>query len=172
MLRPAPDRLLPGGLRLVSAFEHDGPAKALIHGLKYRGVLGYERLVARIVAPRLPRLPLVPIPRSLSRRLAYGVDGAAVIADAIAADLEVPVLRLLHPPIHHTRRAGGDHRRPVAGFALTTRPSVPVILVDDVVTTGATLVAATVSLGQGMVSLAVAANVVPVVSSLRVPDPR
>jgi predicted amidophosphoribosyltransferase len=156
----------------VAAFEHVGPAKALIHGLKYRGVRGYETLVAGVVASHLPRLPVVPIPRALSRRLVYGVDAAAVISGAIASELGVPVLDLLQAPIHSRRRAGGDHRRPVPRFRLELDPGCQVILVDDVVTTGATLLAASGSLGGDVVSLAVAANLVPVVSSLRDPEPR
>ncbi|MBW3666959.1 MAG: hypothetical protein KY394_05120, partial [Actinobacteria bacterium] len=62
-LRPAPERLLPGGIRLVSAFEHTGAARELIHHLKYRGITGYADLVAALLAPRIPRLPLVPVPR-------------------------------------------------------------------------------------------------------------
>jgi predicted amidophosphoribosyltransferase len=154
----------------VAAFEHTGPAKALIHALKYRGVLGYERLVAHMVAPRLPRLPLVPTPRAVSRRLVYGVDAARVIADAIADELEVPVVDLLRPPLHTRKRAGTDHRRPVARFGSTSTPPGPVILVDDVATTGATLTAAAASLVS--VSMAVAANLVPEVSSLRDPRPK
>jgi predicted amidophosphoribosyltransferase len=169
-LRPARDRLLPGGILLVGAFEHVGPAKSLIHALKYRGVRGYERLVAKVLAPRLPRLPLVPTPRAMSRRVTYGVDAARVIATAIADELDVPVVDLLRSPVHSRKRAGTDHRQPVARFASGSGPRGPVILVDDVVTTGATLLAGAASLGT--VSMAVAANLVPEVSSLRDPQPR
>ncbi len=46
-------------------------------------------------------------------------------------------------------------------------PEGPVVLVDDVVTTGATLEAAVAALGAGRVALAAVANAAPAVSSLR-----
>ena len=166
-LRPASERVLGEGLRLVAAFEHTGPAARLIHHLKYRGVGGYEELVAETLARRLPNLPIAPVPRALSRRLKYGVDPTRLLADALARRMGVPVLSLLLPPIHNPRRAGGDHQRPVPRFRVRRGIRFPIILLDDVVTTGATILSAASSIGGEVVALAVAANVVPTVSTLR-----
>ncbi len=164
-LRPAADRLLPGGFRLLAAFEHSGPAKTLIHHFKYRGLAEYADLAASMLAKRLPPLPLVPVPRALTRRVRYGVDPARALADRLAHYLGVPVLPLLQPPLHKQRRAGGDHSRAVTGFRLRQVPKGPVLVVDDVVTTGATLLSAIASIGESRVRAAVAANAVTGVSS-------
>lgn len=170
-LRPASDRILPGGVRLVAAFQHSGPAVTLVHHLKYRGLVGYADVVASMLAGRLPTLPLVPVPRALTRRLRYGVDPARSIADRLAVKLGVQVFPLLADPVHRRRRAGGDHRRAVPGFRLREIPRGPVIVVDDVVTTGATLLSAISSIGDSNVHTATAANAVTGVSSLLHPGP-
>ncbi|HET8740519.1 MAG TPA: hypothetical protein VFO17_12420 [Acidimicrobiia bacterium] len=159
-LKPAPDRLLPGGIRVIAAFEHDGAAKTLVHHLKYRAVAGVADLVAELLADRLPVLPLAPVPRSFSRRLRYGVDGAREIALSLARRLDVPMLDLLAPPLHAPRRAGRDHWKPVARYRLRRDPPPQVLIVDDVVTTGATLMSAIAAVGPDRVRAAVAANVV------------
>jgi len=165
-LRVASDRILPGGLRLVAAFQHSGPAITLVHHFKYRGLVGYADLVALMLAERLPALPLVPVPRALTRRLRYGIDPARSIAQRLARRLGVPVLSLLGGPVHSQRRAGGDHTRPASGFRLREVSRGPVILVDDVVTTGATLLSAVAAIGERNVHTVAAANAVPEVSSL------
>jgi predicted amidophosphoribosyltransferase len=167
-LRPASDRILPGGVRLVAAFQHTGPAVTLVHHFKYRGLVDYADLVASMLAERLPALPLVPIPRALTRRLRYGVDPARSIAERLATRLDVPVFPLLVGPVHRRRRAGGDHTRPVNGFRLRGVPKCPVILVDDVVTTGSTLLSGISSIGESYVHAAAAANAARGVSSLLV----
>jgi predicted amidophosphoribosyltransferase len=160
-MRPAQDRILPGGLRLVAAYEHTGPARALVHHLKYRGVAGYPAIVADALAGRVPDLPIVPVPRTLSRRIRYGVDPTGELARSLAIRVGVPVLPLLEAPFHARRRAGRDHARGVAPFRLRGECPSPVMILDDVVTTGTTLIAAAESIGWDRVALAVAANVVP-----------
>lgn len=165
-LRAAPDRLLPGGVRLVGAFEHHGAAKALVHHLKYRGVVSYAELVAERLAVRLPAIPLVPVPRAFTRRLRYGVDPAREIAVALGHHLGVPVVEALAHPLHAPRRAGRDHSRRVRPFR-TRRPlRFPVLVVDDVVTTGATAMAAVHAIGPDLVRAVAAANVVVEMSNL------
>jgi predicted amidophosphoribosyltransferase len=165
-LVPAPDRLLPGGVRVVASFAHEGAARRLVHLLKYRGVVGYADVVAEMLADRLPDLPLAPIPRAWSRRLRYGVDQAEILALALSRRTGAPLTRALSPPWHAMRRAGGDHGRAVTAFGVRHFDAPEVVLVDDVVTTGATVLAATRALGVDRVRMVAAANTVLGVSSL------
>jgi len=169
-LRPASDRILHDGLRLIAAFEHEEAARTLVHDLKYRGVTAYARLVAEVLEPRVPRLPLVPVPRAISRRLKYGVDPARVIAIALARRMGVPVIDGLAAPLHAPRRAGRNHSRSVRPFRTRSPLRSPVIIVDDVVTTGATVSAAVDAIGPDMVRVVAAANVVPDVSNVAQSD--
>ena len=164
-LRPASERILEGGIRLVAAFEHAGVARELVHGLKYRGLTLFADLVVDIVAPRVPPLPVVPVPRTWSRQILYGVDPAREIGLRLARALDVPLLELLSPPIHARRRAGGDHSMPAPELRARRRPGGAFVLVDDVVTTGATVSSAARALAMGRLALVVAANAADMVSS-------
>lgn len=137
-----------------------------MHLLKYRGVLVYADVVAEALVDRLPALPLVPVPRALSRKVRYGVDPAQQIAKAVSRLNGAPCLEALARPLHTPRRAGRDHHRNVPKFTLA-RPLPPaVVVVDDVVTTGATVAAAVTALGLGSVRLVAAANTVSSMPSL------
>lgn len=163
-LRPAPERILPGGLRVVAGYRHEQAARDLVHLLKYRGVPDFARHVAGRLAERLPPLPLVPVPRTLSRRLRYGVDPSRILAGEISARLGVPVVDALRPRMHVPRRAGRNNSVGLPRFQARRSIHFPVILVDDVVTTGSTLLAAALALGRERVAMAVVANAAPVPS--------
>ena len=169
-MRPASDRLIVGGIRLLSAFEHSGPARALVHNLKYRGLTNYLDLVTATLEGRLPSLPFVPVPRSMSRTIRYGVDPALLLASRLAHAKGTEVVRYLVSHPHSVRRAGGDHKNMVVPYRVRGLPQGSVLVVDDVFTTGATLDAAVRSLGLNRVQAAVVANVVPEVSSLLRPS--
>ena len=164
-LRPASERILEGGIRLVAAFEHAGVARELVHGLKYRGLTRFADLVVDVVAPRVPPFPVVPVPRTWSRQLLYGVDPAREIGLRLARRLNTSLFELLSPPIHARRRAGGDHSMPAPELRARRPPDGPFVLVDDVVTTGATVSSAAQALGMGRLALVVAANAADMVSS-------
>ncbi len=167
-LRPSPDRILPGGLRVVSAFEHEGVARRLVHLIKYRGVPLAADLMARELSTGLPELPLVPVPRVLTRRMRYGIDPAVELAKGIARHTGLPVLSALRAPLHSSRRAGHNDNSDVARYTSRVPARRQVILVDDVVTTGATLLAAASAIGYERVELAVCATSTPGMSSLHI----
>jgi predicted amidophosphoribosyltransferase len=154
---------------LIAPFEHEGAARRLVHLLKYRGVSSFADMAAEALAPYVPHLPLVPVPRALTRRIRYGVDPARVLATALARRLDVPVVPALVPHLHRSPRAGRDHDKAVSLFAVRASPHPEFVLVDDVVTTGATMTAAVRSLGRERVRMAVAANTVSGVSRLSSP---
>ena len=141
---------LASGMQIVCATVHRGLARDLVHLLKYRAVMAAAHVLASAMALVLPigADALVPIPRARARRWRYGVDPALELAIALGRITHVPVARLLTPPWWVQRRAGPEGRlRGVPSFVALGSPPRGAVLVDDVVTTGTTLAAASEALG-------------------------
>lgn len=130
---------------------HDALSRRRIHRLKYKGENGVARALAQQMAPLAPRsvAAVVPVPRALIRRIRYGVDPADELARALSKVLGVPVIRVLRASLWWPGHAGMD--RPGRSGAVRLRArraaaSLPsggsIVVVDDVVTTGATVGAA------------------------------
>lgn len=147
--RPEP---CPRGLPpLVAAAAYDGPARAALLAHKERGRLGLARPLGAALAGAIvrldlpPRVVLVPVPSSAAAVRARGHDHARRLAAAAARG--VPGARaspLLVPGRVVADQAGLDRAGRAANLAgaLRARGSLrglPVVVVDDVVTTGATL---------------------------------
>lgn len=148
-LRSAPDRVV-GAVPVRSATIHQGSARRLVHVLKYRGVLEAATVLSELMVPLVePGVVLVPLPRVAWRRLRHGVDPALELATALAKKVDGTVWHALSPPVFGVARAGKRHgTAPV--FRRTRCPGLPgAVLVDDVVTSGATIAAAASVLGEG-----------------------
>lgn len=133
--------------------DYRGPVPRAIVAAKVAGAVAAwpalaDRLGEHVAAtsPPVDAVTWVPTDRDRARR--RGVDHAAVLAAGVARHLDLPLVRALRPS------ADG----PVADVAL---PGSDLLLVDDVLTTGATAAAAATALrsaGAGTVHLAVVAR--------------
>src|SRR3954470_1408899 len=151
---------------VVAAFPFDGVARELIVALKFR----HRRAAAAVLATQMVRrlrLPPVDVvtwaPTSNRRVRGRGYDQAEVIARAVAKQLGVPCVRLLYRA-HGAPQTGKSRSERLVGPAFRARrprKGLAVLVVDDVVTTGATLLTAAEALlaaGVGRVELAAVAS--------------
>ena len=130
-----------------AAFAYDGPAGALVRALKFGGRTRVADLMAAQIAARIPPEPLVgtvvPVPVHPAHRRRRGVDHAAALAKALARRMDIGYADCLvrrgdpRPQVGRGRRE--RVRGPAGAIELRRQPPARVLLVDDVVTTGATL---------------------------------
>lgn len=149
-------RAPPSFRRAHAAFVHTGPLARAIHRFKYEGHSALAVPLARALAAassgwleRLGKEPtLAPIPLHWRRLLRRGYDQAGLLTRALAHNAGLPLEPTLLRRIRATRRQVGlteaERIENVHGaFAVRGQvPTGPVVLVDDVFTTGATARAA------------------------------
>ncbi|MEX2448077.1 MAG: hypothetical protein WD404_04960 [Solirubrobacterales bacterium] len=142
---PLPGHGAPGLDRAWSSAPHEGTARDLVAALKFRRLLPVAGLIAERIhwlAPAdLLSGAIVPVPTAPLRAALRGFDPAAEIASALADLTGLPLQPCL------SRRGGGrqvgKRRADRIGHPPIIRARGPVprscLLIDDVLTTGATL---------------------------------
>ncbi|MCW2967866.1 MAG: competence protein, partial [Solirubrobacteraceae bacterium] len=127
------------------AFE--GPARALVHALKFHGRTAAARVMAAQIAANAPPglldgpATLVAAPTHPQRRRERGFDQAQVLARALSRRTRLPMLAVLARQGPATRQlgAGRAQRSRNVHVAARGRLAGRILLIDDVHTTGSTL---------------------------------
>jgi predicted amidophosphoribosyltransferase len=146
---------IPGLDAAWSAAPYEGIARDLVMALKFGARLALAGRAAAMIAGRAPAGLLdgaiVPVPAAPVRRLWRGFDAAETIAMALSSEAGLP-LRPCLLRSEGRRQVGRPRRERLANpprVRLAGQPPVAAVLVDDVVTTGATIGACSRALRSG-----------------------
>jgi ComF family protein len=146
------------GFAARAAWIYEERAARVVHALKYDQRPQLARALGRELAravPSGPRVDLViEVPLHPARRRERGYNQAAMLADALAEAIAAPrlagALRRVRPTRAQARLDPAQRRRNVADAFRVERPAAlegrSILLVDDVLTTGATLESALATL--------------------------
>ena len=146
----------------LAAFAHEGPIRRALAALKYTGASRVAPILARASAAHLAGLlaisgpaALVPVPVHRERRRARGYNQAELIARELGRQMRLPAVDALERIRPTTKQHRLDRlarlRNLRAAFSVHPGSAVPpvAILVDDIITTTATLEACAAVLREG-----------------------
>lgn len=142
------------GVRVWAPLAYEGPARDLVRALKFRAALSLAREMSALVVASAPREllqgDLVPVPLHPVRQRRRGFNQAAVLAAAVARTTGLAVTDCLRrrgpgpPQVGRTR--GARLAGPTGSIEARARVPPAALIVDDVVTTGATIAACAAAL--------------------------
>lgn len=134
---------------IMSPFRYEGPAKAMVRGLKYKGRTHAARTMANLMAKELKKRKgsydiIVPVPAHHEKEKQRGYNQAELIAQELSRILNIPLGRLLQKCSNIPSQVTLDERERWENvkdaFTLNgNSEGLSVLLVDDVITTGATM---------------------------------
>lgn len=176
-----------GPIEAIAAWgPYDGRIKELIHAMKYAGRYGLSRPLGAMMANALSRSGLViggedpvlvPVPLSRGRLAERGYNQATLLARSMKRSLVrsgavrtiviEALVRIRHAPPQAGLKREQRMRNPIGTYAPARGTAVRIagrriVLVDDVVTTGATVrecAAVLARAGAGPISIAAVARV-------------
>jgi ComF family protein len=131
-----------------SAFLYEGPVRQALMRLKFGGLRSFAEAMSGWMvgvledAPAVGDMPITWVPLGRGRRRTRGFDQAEALARRVARLTGAPARPFLRrvtetPP--QAKRTGAERKRALRGaFAPIARPPPRVLLIDDVLTSGAT----------------------------------
>jgi ComF family protein len=140
---------------------YEGPAQGIVRALKFNGATWAAHAMAAQIAATAPpgwlntAARLVPVPLHPARARKRGYNQAALLAEALAGRTGLELDDCLERTGPRGTQVGRDRARRLSGIAGSVRlkpgraPPARALLVDDVITTGATLATCARALIEG-----------------------